>query len=137
MISENLTDVLPSTHLMPTPKENLLNKFEIDNSAQVSGTSFWNVEITVNPIKLIALLGDSNESDGYKVSKEWVFRLKAKPHLVFTLYDYKETSLYDKGNPSPERYWSGIQDVHLHIGHMKNDIKLAKELAFLILEGCR
>lgn len=52
----------------------------------------------------------NNEGDDYKVSTEWVFESDAGD--VFTVYDYKETSLYDTGLPSvavfrtqPEYEW--------------------------------
>lgn len=41
------------------------------------------------------------ESDGYKVSTEWVFTSGSK---VFTLYDYKETCLYDGDYPTVEEF---------------------------------
>ncbi len=103
--------------------------FKLDHNANCSGTSFHMVEVTVNPKLLIEGLGASGTSyDDYKSSKEWTF---TRGQDVFTLYDWKETSNYDEGLPSPARFWAQNK-VTLHIGHMRETIADAKLLKTLL-----
>jgi len=104
------------------------------------GTSFHGVYIDVNPSDLFLFFGDGGESDGYKVSKEWVFEYK---EMVFALYDWKSTSLYDEDLPSPKEFWAQ-ESVELHIGGSggvyENEFKealkahLFNKVGFLVLD---
>ena len=84
----------------------------VDNDLNAMGTSFHNVTITVNPLKLLKFLGKDYVSDDYKISREWICEFNGN---VFTVYDWKETSLYDERLPSPDAFWSG-SEVELHVG---------------------
>lgn len=103
-----------------------------DSKIDVSGTSFHGVTVTVDPVKLIEFIGDSSVSDDYKISKRWSFVSK-KTGAVFTLYDWKETSLYDMSGPSPTFLWyGGRKQINLHIGHKAAHTAEAKELADIL-----
>lgn len=49
-------------------------------------------EVILPPAAIIRCFGDGWSGDECKVSRIWTFR---KQHLVFTLYDWKSTSLFD------------------------------------------
>ena len=88
----------------------------LNNELDISGTSFHGVYIKVKPSDLFLFFGEGIESDGYKVSKEYVFEYKG---MVFTLYDWKSTGLYDERYRSPEEFWAQ-ESVELHIGSRCN-----------------
>lgn len=56
--------------------------------------------------------------DDYKVSTEWI--LKDSKGRIITIYDYKETNLYDNGLPTVEQFrkWKSYQ---WHIGGTTKD----------------
>ena len=84
----------------------------VDSDLDPTGTSYHNVVIRANPSKLLKVLGNDYASDLYKVSREWICEFNGN---VFTVYDWKETSLYGDGLPSPENFWSR-DVVELHVG---------------------
>lgn len=84
----------------------------VDSKLDARFTSWHTVTITVNPMQISELLGTDSTSDGYKVSRSWNCSFKGN---VFTVYDWKETDLYNSNRPSEQDFWS--QDlVTLHIG---------------------
>jgi hypothetical protein len=81
----------------------------------VNGTSFVG-EINIEPKKIVQAFGNPDPSDGYKVSGEYVF-LSEDEKAVFTLYDWKWTTLYDENNPfTPEEFWKSRDKQVLNIG---------------------
>jgi hypothetical protein len=48
-----------------------------------------------------------------QVSREWVFR---RGENIFTLYDWKATSLYDPTLLSPDEFWLIREIMELHVG---------------------
>jgi len=56
--------------------------------------------------RLVQVFGEPTDADGEKVAFEWIIRVQDGPSdlrgTVLTIYDYKETSLYEPGLPSPE-----------------------------------
>jgi hypothetical protein len=76
-----------------------------------NGTSFHKATFVATPNQLIKLFGEAHYSDGYKVAWEWAFKFHGK---VFTVYDYKDTNLYDSSCPSPEEMLD--TKVEWHIG---------------------
>lgn len=72
-------------------------------------------EIEIPPADLIMAFGKPGESDGYKVSGEWTFH-NEESNVVFTLYDWKSTSLYDDECPSPKELWAMTEPVRINIG---------------------
>jgi hypothetical protein len=102
-------------------------KIQFTPEASIAGTSFHRRTLTVNPAILLGLFPDYSPSDSYKVSREWTFTYKG---YVFTLYDWKETSLYDNDLPSEYQFWN--QDrVTLHIGsatpHLEDEFRTELE----------
>ena len=51
---------------------------------------------------LVKIFGEPQEADGYKVSSEW--EIEFADGTVASIYDYKETSLYDRDYPSPKNF---------------------------------
>lgn len=87
--------------------------FQLNNDADVNGTCRQS-EIMAAPTRLIELFGQPIECDGYKVSGEYVFENSAGD--VFTLYDWKYTTLYCQYGMSPEAFWSQTTPVQFNIG---------------------
>jgi hypothetical protein len=81
----------------------------------INGTSFKG-HVMATYSQLVALLGEPGESDGYKVSGEWV--LKFEDDKVATIYDWKSTALYDGELPSVEdfRKWADEKPIDWHVG---------------------
>lgn len=76
-------------------------------------------EIRVAPADLVRAFGAPEESDGYKVSGEYTFTDPEGD--VYTLYEWKSTSLYDQGLDSPETFWRGSDPVYIHVGARAGD----------------
>jgi hypothetical protein len=70
-------------------------------------------EVAIPPANVVRCFGKGSDGDGYKVSRQWVFR---KGDLVFTLYDWKSTDLYDSQLWSPEELWRCNEEFDLHVG---------------------
>lgn len=85
-------------------------------------------EIMVAPADLVRAFGPPGESDEHKVSGEWTF-YNEKTGVIFTVYDWKMTSLYDEEYPSPEQLWSSEEEVQINIGgNHKGDVEEFKRL---------
>lgn len=94
-----------------------MEMYKLNNEADLCGTSLKGY-INLDHHKMVALFGAPlAESDGYKVSTEWIFQ--DYHNRVFTVYDYKETSLYDEGNPSVEE-WRNSGEQEYHVGAREN-----------------
>jgi hypothetical protein len=70
-------------------------------------------EVQLCPADVVRRFGPGEEGDGYKVSRRWVFR---RGGLVFTLYDWKSTYLYDVELWTPEQLWESPWPWDLHVG---------------------
>ena len=69
--------------------------------------------VTTSYAKLVGLLGEPNgQTDDYKVSTEWVVTYRGES---YTIYDYKETNLYDEGAPTVEEF-RAQSSYEWHIG---------------------
>lgn len=64
---------------------------------------------------IVKAFGTPIESDGYKVSGEWLFFNEATDEF-FTLYDWKMTSLYDEDCPSVEEMRANPNPQQFNIG---------------------
>lgn len=85
-------------------------------------------DILVSPSDLILLFGKPGKSDGYKISGEYSFH-NVTTGAVFTIYDWKCTSLYDSDCPNPEDFWSRAQLITFNIGgNDKGNIEEFKQL---------
>jgi hypothetical protein len=85
---------------------------KLNNDADVCGTSLIG-HVNTSYAKLVKAFGEPIESDGYKVSGEWVF--EDDDGNVFTLYDWKSTNLYDPGYPSISEF-RARPEARFHIG---------------------
>lgn len=103
-----------------------------DGRNEIGGTSLVG-EFIARESELRALLGEPGEGDGYKVSLEWYGRVTEDEHTdmrgrVFTIYDWKETSLYDDALASPEHLRALDFPREWHIGgHDKRTAELVLE----------
>jgi hypothetical protein len=72
-------------------------------------------DVQLIPSQLIETFGNPLTSDEYKVSGEYVFKNK-KDGTIFTLYDWKYTSLYDSSGLTPDKFWKLEKPVWFNIG---------------------
>jgi hypothetical protein len=86
--------------------------YELVSSYLANGSHLF-AEIFLIPLAVIQTFGKGSPGDEYKVSKEWVFR---KGNLIFTLYDWKLTDLYDGGMWTPDELWASGEPFDLHVG---------------------
>ena len=88
--------------------------FKLDDNASIHGTHLI-AYVTMIPSELVKRFGEPKESDGYKVSGEYVFT--SDHGRVFTLYDWKSTNLYDdKDAISPKELWASKEPFQFNIG---------------------
>lgn len=98
-----------------------MGTFKLAPNARLGGTYFRD-RIMVSPKRLVEVFGPPLGGDGYKVSGTYAFTDEAGH--VFTVYDWKETSLFDDGlregeessAPTPEEFWGNWNPEVLHIG---------------------
>ena len=93
-----------------------------------SGTHYLD-EINCSYSALVEIFGEPNsEGDGCKVSTEWI--LESENGAIVTIYDYKETDLYDKELLSVEQFREQ-ESYYWHIGGTNHDdALLLKEFIF-------
>jgi len=87
--------------------------FKLNKQADTTKTTNQG-SISISPKRLTEVFGQPSSSDGYKTSGEYVFTSESGD--VFTVSDYKSTSLYDDEMISPEEFWDEIGQVDLEIG---------------------
>ena len=88
------------------------DEYVLTTGDQAGGT--WLVgTIFLPPAAVIRCFGKGGCADKCKVSREYVF---CKGDLIFTLYDWKSTDLYDPALMTPEQFWSMKLPMELHIG---------------------
>lgn len=103
---------------------------DMDN---VDGTSRMG-EMNVKYKDLILAFGQPQESDGYKVSGEWVF-IEDESGEVFTIYDWKMTELYDSDGLSVDELRTQDKVVTVNIGgNHKGDVERFKCLILAQIE---
>ena len=88
--------------------------FQVNPYAETTGT-WLQGHIIVSYSQLEALFGKPSRSDEYKISGEWVFYDDVDGE-VFTLYDWKMTSLYDPDLPSVDEFRKNPLPVIFNIG---------------------
>ena len=88
------------------------NSYVLASPAESDGTYQFD-EVAICPASVVRCFGQGCRGDGFKVSRQWVFR---KDELVFTLYDWKSTSLYDPDFWSPEELWRSDWPFDLNVG---------------------
>ena len=87
--------------------------------------------IEASPAERVRLFGKPVKSDGYKVSGEYLFKIEDR---YITLYDWKETSLYDHVLPSPKDYWANEERVIFNVGSQDNTRSDSAHTIYLLLE---
>lgn len=103
-------------------------EFKLNQNINIHGTSFHNTTITIEPNVLIGIFG-STDGDGYKCANEWIFLGQdGKP---YTLYDYKQTSLYDYSLPDPLSPMYLNSKIEFHIGSHGNKKMEEKLVEFI------
>jgi len=90
-------------------------QFRRNKKANIHGTSLIGT-FTVSPKRLVDVFGIPDKSDEYKVSGEYAFTRRGDPKIVFTLYDWKSTSLYDDSYETPVQFWGSNSPYGFHIG---------------------
>jgi hypothetical protein len=86
-------------------------KFERDRSSEFHGGHLVGY-FTCSYAHLVKLFGEPHSSDGYKVSSEWWV---TDGQNYYSIYDYKETSMYDGSLPSVEEF-RALPQYEWHIG---------------------
>lgn len=100
-------------------------KFVIDND--VGGGTSLQGYLDMPFSRLVAVLGEPDDGDGYKVAFEW--RLRFEDGTVATIYDYKASSLYDdKSAPSPQAMRANEYSDWCIGGNSKRAVELVVEL---------
>lgn len=88
--------------------------YHLNNNASISGTHLVG-EINTSPRLLLKAFGIPNtREDSYKVSGSYTFIDDYGE--VFTLYDWKSTSLYDPEYENPIDFWCNDVSQCFHIG---------------------
>lgn len=88
-------------------------KFKRDNDADIGGTSLKGY-VHAKYKELESLFGEPLEGDGLKVSGEWVF--VSEQGDTFTIYDWKQTELYDNELPSIKKFRASDDVVEFNVG---------------------
>ena len=101
--------------------------YKLNKQASSDGTSLRG-NVTISTKRLTELFGLPSSSDGYKSSGEYIFTSEAGD--VFTLYDWKSTSLYDEEMMAPEEFWNQSSPVTLNIG-AKSTVGVGGFMSFL------
>lgn len=93
--------------------------YKVDPNADISNTS-WVEDLEVAPADLVRALGaPQRRLDAYKVSGLYSF---VEGLRIFTVYDWKATSLYNEELPSPLAFWNSQSKVCLSIGSNCEDV---------------
>ncbi|HZK81677.1 MAG TPA: hypothetical protein VFC46_11430 [Humisphaera sp.] len=117
-----------------------MTDFRINSEANTAGTH--NVgSIKLVPRSLVNRFGPPLEMDGFKVSGS--FRFIDSADRVYTLYDWKATSLYIDGLvdgdesslPTPKEFWGNEKPDEFQIGGTDDcDVKAFKEWLMVQVE---
>ena len=99
----------------------LMITFALNPEADINGT-YRIGEVALVPRRLVERFGPPGESDGYKVSGMYCF--EDSQGRIYTLYDWKETSLFNDGMdegdesfmPTPDEFWGNENPTTLQIG---------------------
>ena len=95
--------------------------FKLNNDADSCGTWLCG-EVVANYSELAEVFGHAQMADGYKISGEWIF--ESEDGDIVTLYDWKETCLYDSDYPSVSDFRNSC-GANFHIG--ANSKEVAKQ----------
>lgn len=87
--------------------------FTLNPSANADGT-YKVGSISVPPAQLVKVFGKPESYGEGKVSGEYTF--KSDDGHVFTVYDWKCTSRYDRRYQSPESFWASEEPQEFSVG---------------------
>lgn len=89
---------------------------EDDNNVNEFASGTYKIgSVRLVPSKLIKMFGPPLSGDGYKVSGEYVF--KSEDGKPFTVYDWKQTTLYDQENLYTNvGFWMLDKEMEFSIG---------------------
>ena len=106
------------------------NSYVLTSSGESDGTHQFD-EVAITPACVVRCFGQGFRGDGFKVSRQWVFR---KGKLVFTLYDWKSTDLYEPGMWTASELWACEWTFDLCVGskHPATKKDVAEFVAFLL-----
>ena len=97
-----------------------MKNYKLERDFFPEDTSFRHNIFLIAPTDLVRVFGKAtNETDSYKVSGEYVFTLdqEDEKQLIFTLYDWKSTTLYDPDAKfTPNELWNSTKPFDFHIG---------------------
>jgi hypothetical protein len=85
------------------------------------------------PAQIVARFGPPRAGDGYKISGEYVFA--DAEGRVFALHDWKSTSLWEAGLPTPDEFWASPAPAELSLS--SRDLPTADFEAWLHTELAR
>lgn len=100
--------------------------FKLNLDADISGTSLRGY-VVASYVELNELFGPPIDGE-YKISGQWVF--EDDDGNVFTLYDYKETDLYDSELPSVKKFRSSNNRIEFHFGGRGSSIEFHNWLEY-------
>jgi len=101
--------------------------FKLSEKSENGG--YLQLHVTAGFNKLVEILGEPNsEGDNYKVSTMWL--VEDENGSVCTIYDYKETNLYDNDQISVDEF-RNQPEYKWHIGG--NDQVIAEKLRTYIM----
>lgn len=103
-------------------------KFKRVDMNQATGTSLVGY-FRATYKELFYLLGHPDDGDDYKVSTEWVVDWMGE---VFTIYDWKSSSLYDPSYPSRKEIREDDNPRLWHVGGFKDCEYFIQELHWTI-----
>lgn len=94
-----------------------MTTYKLNPNANIDGSS-KQAELHTTFAELLALFGMPEESDGHKSSGDWIF--ESNKGDVFTIYDWKSTSLYDSSLPSVDEFRRSPAIVTFSVGGRGN-----------------
>ena len=87
--------------------------FHLTPGADISDTAYVD-SVLLPPAFLIARFGPPREVDRNRISGRYTFADAFGN--VFTLYDWKSTTLYEDGAPTPDEFWAEGEPQTFHLG---------------------
>lgn len=91
-----------------------VDEYRINSNIKTGGTSLRG-GVKLKPIELLLVFGKPMTSDGYKVSGVYTFE-HTETGTPITLYDWKQTTLYDHEGTKPVDFWKLDKEVQFNIG---------------------
>lgn len=93
--------------------------YVLDPTAEIEGTA-WAADFEAVPTRIVQRFGTPRDrADQFKISGRYIF--VDDDHKVFTLYDWKSTSLFDTSLPAPLRFWNSNEVQQFSVGSLDDD----------------